>query len=155
MCAEKLVLGQQTQATASRGAPSSLHKILIYPSLSTSIAFRSEHYGFGRNSDSELFHCFSIGYLRAGVLSFSSFSRPASYIHDIQLSTPDSSLCNIRYHAYAIPHALGRSSFVSAACRLSGKSSLSMTEEKLGGLRSAYTIFLYLILFGAAARQIR
>jgi len=42
-------------------------KTIIYPSFSPRIGFRSEHCGFGRDW-TWTFHCFSIGYLRAGVL---------------------------------------------------------------------------------------
>lgn len=69
--------------------------------------------------------------------SYFFVSRPAStyMTHRSGLLWPwsDSSLCNIRYHAYAICNALGRSSFVSVACRFLGKSLLFMTVEGFRG----------------------
>lgn len=69
--------------------PPSPQQNIIYPSFSISNAFPLGASRLWEDSDLDHFHCFSIGYLRAGVLLFSSFYaiRAASYIHGTSLST--------------------------------------------------------------------
>lgn len=83
----------QVKHTAHRhgieAGPPSQQQNLIYPSFSISNAFPLGALRLWEDSDLDHFHCFSIGYLRAGVLLFSSShaTRAASYIHSIPLST--------------------------------------------------------------------
>lgn len=144
-------LRHKRNGNAGRSVIFTTTKTIIYPSFSPRIDFRSERYGFDRDW-TWTFHCFSIGYLRAGVillLQFAICNQRAHTRHTLSTLFWPSNLSENLFVTFATIPTPSQVRWHGVLLYLSfqGKSSLFM----MGGLNGRSAICLYHISIPVSA----